>query len=145
MAMKFAVIDTGVLIGGIFWRNEPHRVLQAWLHGLLRPVVTKQIMEEYERILHRFQQEHDFDVDPEPWLERMRDSARWVEPVSFRQRVCRDAKDDKFIEAALAAGVNVIIARDPDLTVLEKPFGISILTPRAWLATLTRAERRKLE
>ena len=31
-----------------------------------------------------------------------------------------------------------------DLTVLEKPFGISILTPRAFLATLSRSERRRL-
>jgi hypothetical protein len=37
-----------------------------------------------------------------------------------------------------------IIARDADLTVLERPFGIHILTPRQWLATLSRAERRKL-
>ena len=48
------------------------------------------------------------------------------------------------IEAALAAGARTIIARDADLTVLEKPFGIQILTPRAWLATLSRVERRKL-
>jgi len=31
-----------------------------------------------------------------------------------------------------------------DTGVLEKPFGIQILTPRAWLATLSRADRRKL-
>jgi predicted nucleic acid-binding protein len=48
------------------------------------------------------------------------------------------------IEAALAAGARTIIARDPDLTVLRNPFGIRILTPRQWLATLPRAERRRL-
>jgi hypothetical protein len=31
------------------------------------------------------------------------------------------------------------------LTVLEQPFGIRILTPCAWLATLSRADRRKLQ
>jgi predicted nucleic acid-binding protein len=59
--------------------------------------------------------------------------------------VCRDPKDDIVIEAALAAGVRTIIARDPDLTVLEKPFGIRILTPRQWLATLSRDHRRQLK
>jgi predicted nucleic acid-binding protein len=49
------------------------------------------------------------------------------------------------IAAALAAGAETIIARDTDLTVLERPFGIRILTPRAWLATLSRTGRRKLD
>jgi hypothetical protein len=31
------------------------------------------------------------------------------------------------------------------LIMLQKPFGIRILTPRAWLATLSRADRRKLQ
>ena len=48
------------------------------------------------------------------------------------------------IEAALAAGARTIIARDADLTVLKQPFGIQILTPRRWLATLPRADRRTL-
>jgi hypothetical protein len=38
-----------------------------------------------------------------------------------------------------------LIARDADLTVLQKPFGIEILTPRAWLSRLTRAHRRLLD
>jgi predicted nucleic acid-binding protein len=63
----------------------------------------------------------------------------------LEQRVCRDPKDDKFIEAALAAVARTVIARDHDLTVLEKPFGIAMLTPRAWLGTLTRAQRRALD
>jgi predicted nucleic acid-binding protein len=61
------------------------------------------------------------------------------------QKVCRDRNDDKFIEAALAAGALTVISRDHDQAALEKPLGIAILTPRAWLRTLSRAERRALE
>jgi predicted nucleic acid-binding protein len=62
----------------------------------------------------------------------------WMEA----RRLCRevDPKDAPFV--ALAAGARTIIARDADLTVLEKPFGIRIVTPRQWLATLSRAKRR---
>jgi predicted nucleic acid-binding protein len=59
--------------------------------------------------------------------------------------VCRDRHDDKFIEAALAAGARTLIARDAGLTVLERPFGIELLTPRAWLSRLPRAQRRVLD
>ena len=68
-----------------------------------------------------------------------------TDPISISiSFMCRDPKDDKFIEAALAAGAGAIIARDRDLTVLEQPFGIAMRTPRSWLATLSRAERRRL-
>ena len=52
---------------------------------------------------------------------------------------------DQVIEVALAGRGGTIIARDADLTVLKKPFGIRIVTPRQWLATLPREARRRLD
>ena len=77
-------------------------------------------------------------------LDAVRSSAAWVTPVKLREQVCRDRDDDKFIEAALAAGARTLIARDADLTILRKPFGIEVLTPRQWLSKLPRAQRRQL-
>lgn len=143
--MKPVVLDTGVFAAGVFWRHEPHTCLKAFLHGLICPVISDDIFAEYSRVLSEVKQRQGFDTDIEPWLEVMRASAVWVTPVKFREPVCRDRHDDKFIEAALAAGARALIARDSDLTVLRKPFGIEILTPRAWISRLTRAERRQLD
>lgn len=143
--MRTVIIDTGVLAAGVFWRHEPHLCLKAWLHGIVLPVVTEEIFAEYETVLERLKERERFETDIEPWLNTLRRSALWVTPVTLTEKVCRDTKDDKFIGAALAAGAQTIISRDRDLTVLEKPFGISMLTPRAWLGTLSRAERRQLE
>lgn len=41
-----------------------------------------------------------------------------------------------YLGCALGAGAKWIISRDDDLLVLPKPFGISIITPRASLAQL---------
>jgi|SRR5208282_524952 len=142
--MKTAVIDTGVFVAGVFWRHEPHLCLKAWLQGILVPVMSGQILAEYETVLERVKQEQHFTTDTALWLNTLRTSALWVEPVPFEDKVCRDPKDDKFIEAALAAGARTIIARDRDLTVLEKPFGIAMQTPRVWLGTLPRPQRRLL-
>ena len=84
-------------------------------------------------------------MDILPWLEALNAAAVSVMPAPLGRSVCRDLSDDKFIEAALAAGVRTLIARDADLTVLQKPFGIEILTPRAWLSRLPRAQRRLLD
>ena len=143
--MTPTVLDTGVVVAGIFWRHDPHQCVQAWVRGLLTMAVSKAIFSEYERVLREVKTEQGFTTDLEPWLESIRNTALWVIPTPLTEPVCRDPKDDIMIEAALAAGARTIIARDADLTVLEKPFGIRILTPRAWLATLSRADRRKLD
>ena len=142
--MRLGVIDTGVFVAGIYWRNEPHRVLRAVALGFLRPVLTQPVFEEYVRTAWRLKEREHLAQDPSPWLEAAQTSAFWVSPVPLSAPVCRDRKDDKFIEAALGAECRLLLARDQDLTVLEKPFGISILTPRAFLATLARTERRQL-
>ncbi len=143
--MTTAVVDTSVFVAGVFWRHEPHLCLRAWLRGILLPVVSQEIFVEYAAVLERVKKEQHFTMETEPWLETLRTSALWVTLSSLDQPVCRDPKDDKFIAAALAAGARTVIARDRDLTALEKPFGIAMLTPRAWLGTLTRTQRRLLD
>lgn len=143
--MTPVVIDTGVLVSGVFWGAESHRVIRAWLRQLIVPVISQAMFEEYRRTLAGVKAEQGFDTDLETWLEPLRTRCLWIEPVPLPHRVCRDPTDDKFIAAALAANARTLMARDPDLTTLEKPFGIAILTPRAWLATLSRADRRRLD
>lgn len=137
-------MDTGVLVAGIYWRKEPHQCVSAWVRGFLTLAVSEAIFVEYERVLREVKAEQSFTTDIESWLQAIRKTASWVEPFPLTEPVCRDSKDDIMIEAALGAGARTIIARDADLTILDKPFGIRILTPRAWLATLSRADRRKL-
>ena len=49
--MTLAVVDTGVLVAGIYWRHEPHQCVQAWLRGgLLALAISEAIYVEYERI-----------------------------------------------------------------------------------------------
>ena len=143
--MNLAVIDTGVFVAGVFWRHEPRLCLKAWLCGIITPVMTEEILAEYEAVLERVKQEQPFTTDTSLWLNTLRTSALWVTPIPFQEKVCRDPKDNKFIEAALGEReCYSIIARDRDLTVVEKPFGINLCTPREWVDTLTRPQRKQL-
>jgi putative PIN family toxin of toxin-antitoxin system len=47
---------------------------------------------------------------------------------------CRDAKDNKYLELALAAKAATIITSDDDLLVLHPWRGVRILLPAAYLA-----------
>ena len=61
-------------------------------------------------------------------LELLLAKALWVEPVEAVTD-CRDAKDNKYLELALAASATVIVSGDNDLLVLDPWRGIRILTP----------------
>ena len=69
----------------------------------------------------------------ERFLEELRRSAIWFEP-SIAVNDCRHAKDDKYLELALAAGANPIVSSDADLLVLHPWRGIPVLSPADFLA-----------
>ena len=59
-------------------------------------------------------------------------AARFTPTV--RVHDCRDAKDNKYLELALAAGATLIISSDNDLLTLAPWRGIPILRPAEYLA-----------
>jgi predicted nucleic acid-binding protein len=63
-----------------------------------------------------------------------RTQGKVYEPALVGKSRSRDPEDDAFLACALASRAKTIISRDEDLLVLEKPFGIEILTPRQFLA-----------
>jgi uncharacterized protein len=65
-------------------------------------------------------------------LEILRGAAIWFEPA-VRVTDCRDPKDNKYLELALAAGAETIVSSDDDLLVLHPWRGVRILRPADYL------------
>lgn len=65
-------------------------------------------------------------------LQLLTAAAIWVENVRSVQD-CRDAKDNKYLELAEAAGADVIVSSDEDLLVLNPWRCIRILRPKEFL------------
>ena len=63
----------------------------------------------------------------------IRDAAVGFEPT-VRVTDCRDVKDNKYLELALAASATVIVASDRDLLVLHPWRGVRIVRPAVYLA-----------
>ncbi|TMJ16968.1 MAG: putative toxin-antitoxin system toxin component, PIN family [Alphaproteobacteria bacterium] len=66
-------------------------------------------------------------------LRILRDAGIWFDPA-VRVTDCRDAKDNKYLELALAAGAATIVSSDDDLLVLDPWRGVRILKPADYLA-----------
>ena len=132
------VLDTGVVVAAIFWQNEPRHCLAAFARRRFRLVVTDSILDEYERVALELKAEENLTLDPVPALAWIQRKAQRVLPILLPWPTCRDPQDDRFLECALAAPAKYLVSRDRDLLVLEKPFGIQVVSPRRFLSLLAK-------
>ncbi len=139
--MRRVVVDTGVLVAGIYWRTEPYQVLRAWMRGGFTLVVTEDIWAEYLDVAWRVKFKERLAASPEEWLRLVQVRADWAEPAELEAQVGRDPDDQCFFRAAVGGNASVIVARDPHFTDMERPLGITILTPRQFLNTVPRELR----
>jgi putative PIN family toxin of toxin-antitoxin system len=132
--MIFAVFDCNVVLAAAGWRNEPYDCLVTVARRQTRAFITDWILEEYRRTASRMEAENIFPRSPWPTLDWFISICHRVEPAPLGKQRSRDPNDDPCLACALAANAKFIISRDPDLLMLEKPFGISIVTPRQFLS-----------
>ena len=112
----------------------------AWCFGpsaRFRLAATVSIIDEYREIARRVGCKIP-TVNPEPWLKWIERKAEIYSPAPLGKQRSRDPDDDPFLSCALASGAKIIVSKDDDLLVLEKPFGIQILSPRKFLALFKR-------
>ena len=58
-----------------------------------------------------------------------------IVPIVQKAQVCRDPKDDKFLELALNGGAELILTGDRDLLVLHPFRGVTIQSPADYLTS----------
>ncbi|HEY5234378.1 MAG TPA: putative toxin-antitoxin system toxin component, PIN family [Verrucomicrobiae bacterium] len=130
------VLDANVVFAGAGWRGEAHNCLLAMARRRIAVFATFEILEEVRTLVT--ERGSKFKHAPDNLLTWYYERVKLVEPASLGKQRSRDVKDDPYLACALAAGAKVIVSRDEDLLVLEKPFGIRIITPRELLTRLSR-------
>ncbi len=129
------VLDTNVVVSGIFWGGTPLLVLEQWALSRFEAFASSLILDEYQRVLRHKNRQRPVPV-LEDWLEFIHARLRIVSP---RRQVslCRDPHDDKFLSCALTARADYIVSGDEDLLAIKDVEGIPIVTPRVFLRLLT--------
>lgn len=134
MTRERVVIDTNVLISGLFsTTSTPALAVEKAItkaqvvatSETLRELIEKLLLPKFDRYVSRERRE--------ALLQRV---ASLVEIIEVLQhvRASRDAKDDKFLEAAVNGRANVLVTGDRDLLDLNPFRGIAIVTPADYLA-----------
>ncbi len=126
------VVDTNVLLSGIFWRGSPRKILDLWAQKKVNLVVSVEILTEYTRVIESFADQKDDVILRRHWIDFIVNNVVIVKTrkTSFE---CRDPDDKKFIDCAIAGKAACLITGDKDLLCLKDDIGITILKPNDFL------------
>ena len=122
------VLDTNVLISGIFFAGLPGRIVTAWRDAAVRVVTSPEILAEYADVLKRLASKRP-GIDPYPILALLATNCECVESPHLSGPVCDDPDDDKFFACAVASGVSVIVSGDSHLLTRSGYHDITVLRP----------------
>ena len=122
------VVDTNVLISGVFFGGFPRRILNAIVEGKLIACATAEIIDEYEEIIQEMIKRKQGHINYQ-LLAPLVQVIEVVDPVT-RVKLSRDPDDDKFLGCAKDARALYIVSGDKDLLVLGRFENIEIITAK---------------
>ena len=126
------VLDTNVLISGIFFAGPPASILAAWAEGRLELLATVEILAEYRRVGSRLSKKYA-SVDVDPVLDLVVRESRILEPFPVPADACDDKDDIKFLACAISGHATCVVSGDRALLRASGHEGIEVLTPRDFL------------
>ena len=124
-------MDTNVLISAALFPKHPLGKIIGRALEFQNFALSEETFAELEEVLMREKFDRYLGKQTRSaFLEKTSAKARWVDTGQIDPvRDCRDDKDNKLLEVALAAKANYVITGDQDLLVLDPWRGIRLLTP----------------
>jgi putative toxin-antitoxin system toxin component, PIN family len=123
------VVDTNVLISALLFKTSvPFRAIElAEKQGII--LYSQATLNELEQVLNRKKFNKYLSLEyRQLFLLKFISSSQLVS-ITENITVCRDEKDNKFLELAVSANANVIVTGDMDLLVLNPFQSVELVTP----------------
>ena len=123
------VIDTNVFLSAYLWGGTPNQVIKLWQRGRFNLLYSPGALFELVTLLAIFK----FDPDRIKKIKQeIEQRAKKIIPDK-KINVCRDPKDNQFLELCLAADADYLVTGDKDLLVLKKFQQTQIFSPKQFL------------
>lgn len=127
------VLDTSALVSALLYGGATSRLVSLWEKGRLVPLLSKEVLLEYVRVLGY----PKFELDPEAIKglieENVLPFAEMIGVAAVPRVIPEDPGDDKFLALAEEGEAAYIVSGDKHLLKLAKYKGVSIITPRQLL------------
>jgi uncharacterized protein len=107
-----AVLDTNVLISGIFFGGHPRAILDAWPAGRFELVLSPSSFDEYVRTCDRLGTSHE-GLEYEAILATIIGHGTLVADAIAPGPITADPDDDKFMSCAQGHGAIVVSGETP--------------------------------
>ncbi len=131
--MKKIVIDTNVIISAILFNNSPPGKAVKLANQLGQILLSDVIFQEMQKTITRKKFDRYLSYDSRRQiLSKLLLDSELVE-ITETITICRDPKDNKFLEVAVSGQGDLIITGDQDLLILNPFRGIDIITVNEFL------------
>lgn len=122
------VVDTNVLISGVFFGGLPRKILTFIVNQKIIACATTEIINEYEEIVQEMIDRKQGHIDKSilaPLIKAM----EIIDPITHIE-ICRGPDDNKFLECAKDSHAIYIVSGDKDLLIIKEYENIQIVTAK---------------
>ena len=126
--MTKVVLDTNVMVSGIFWTGTPSKIIHLWLEDNFEIMITVEILAEYTRIMKELNKKYKLDI-VDQILEKILDHADMIHAPRFPSQQCEDPDDDRLLECAYHGKADFLVSGDKLLLKMNPFHKVKILTP----------------
>jgi uncharacterized protein len=134
------ILDTNVLVSGIFFKGPPHRILVEWKKGRFQLVASHAILDEYKRIVEGLSVEFP-TADATEAFQKIALGVHLTFAIALPAKVCDDPDDDKFFAAAIASKTDIVVSGDKHLLSKSGYSGVTVLRPADFVRTYIPSEQ----
>jgi len=131
------VLDTNVLVSGVFWKGNESTVLSSCLSKDISNFISPSIIDEFDRVLHydKFQ----FNpVEIQHALETILSCSTVILPQVKIDIVKDDPADNKILECAVASNAACVVSGDHHLLQLKSYKHINIVSANQFIELFLR-------
>ena len=122
------ILDTNVLVSGIFFKGPPFQILLAWKNKKFKLITTHAILEEYKRVINELSEQFP-TVKVSGIIENIAINSVFSLSIILSEPICSDIDDDNFFSAAIASKTKIIISGDKHLLDKSGYAGIMVVKP----------------
>jgi uncharacterized protein len=122
------IVDTNVLVSGIFFKGPPFQILLAWKNNKFKLVTTHEILEEYKRVITELSEQFP-TIEVSGIIEKIAINSVFSLSINLSEPICTDPDDDKFFAAAIASKTKIIVSGDKHLHKESGHAGIMVIKP----------------
>ena len=126
--MLNVVLDTNIYVSSIFWKGNPHKIVELALNKKIKIFTSFEILQELEKVLRRDFQEPDEMIHRQ--ISLIFEYADVIKTNIKLDVVTADPEDNKIIECAVSCSADYIVTGDKHLLDFVEYRRIRILSPR---------------